>query len=323
MLKIIQFLDKEDNIRVGKVDAERIQVLDNFTSTFELVLKSFESEISLPRLIEKSCKEEWMDYNSLIEDKRLLLPLHHPDPYHTWITGTGLTHLGSAASRDAMHQKLANTGTESMTDSMRMFQMGLENGKMVDERPAAQPEWFYKGNGLSAVPTGHALKSPSFAMDGGEEPEIVGIYVNDQKGKPFRVGFALGNEFSDHKMEKVNYLYLAHSKLRPCSYGPELLIGDLPEDIKGKCRIIRNGNAIWTKDFLTGEKNMSHNLANLEYHHFKYPLFRQPADVHVHYFGTSVLSFADGIEVQEGDSFEIEVEEFGKPLVNVFLQEKN
>jgi hypothetical protein len=31
---------------------------------------------------------------------------------------------------------------------------------------------------------------------------------------PRRVGFALGNEFSDHTLEKKNYLYLAHSKGR-------------------------------------------------------------------------------------------------------------
>ena len=51
-------------------------------------------------------------------------------------------------------------------------------------------------------------------------------------GVPFRVGYALGNEFSDHIMERQNYLYLAHSKLRNCSFGPELLIGDLPGNVQ-------------------------------------------------------------------------------------------
>ena len=48
---------------------------------------------------------------------------------------------------------------------------------------------------------------------------------------------------------------------------------------------------------------MAHSLANLEYHHFKYPGFRRPGDVHVHFFGTATLSFADGIRTQEGDRF--------------------
>ena len=44
---------------------------------------------------------------------------------------------------------------------------------------------------------------------------MAGIYVIGDDGTPFRVGFALANEFSDHVTERINYLYLAHSKLRP------------------------------------------------------------------------------------------------------------
>ena len=38
--------------------------------------------------------------------------------------------------------------------------------------------------------------SPAFAEDAGEEPELVGLYVIGQCGTPFRLGYALGNEFS-------------------------------------------------------------------------------------------------------------------------------
>ena len=61
---------------------------------------------------------------------------------------------------------------------------------------------------------------------------------------------------------------------------------------------------------------MSHTLANLEHHHFKYDLFRQPGDLHVHMFGTATLSVADGIVTQPGDTFEIESPAFGLPLIN-------
>ena len=70
-------------------------------------------------------------------------------------------------------------------------------------------------------------------------------------------------------------------------------------------RILRDGKVVWEKPFLSGEDNMSHTIANLEHHHFKYPLFRQPGDVHVHMFGTATLSFADGIKTEPGDVFEI------------------
>ena len=72
-----------------------------------------------------------------------------------------------------------------------------------------------------------AFASPAFAQDGGEEPEMVGLYLIGPDGTPHRLGFALGNEFSDHVTEKFNYLWLAHSKLRQCSFGPELRTGSL------------------------------------------------------------------------------------------------
>jgi len=114
----------------------------------------------------------------------------------------------------------------------------------------------------------------------------------------------------------VNYLYLAHSKLRNASYGPEILVGDLPEDIRGTSKIVRDGKTLWEKPFLSGEANMSHTVANLEHHHFKYTLFRQPGDVHIHMFGTATLSFADGVRAEAGDVFEISAPDFGLPLRN-------
>jgi len=236
----------------------------------------------------------------------LTLPVSHPDPAHLHLTGTGLTHLGSAATRNAMHAKL--DGAETLTDSMKMFRMGLEGGRPVAGEVGAQPEWFYKGNGFAAVAPGDALLAPGFAEDGGEEPEIAGIYIVGPDGTVHRIGWALGNEFSDHITERVNYLWLAHSKLRVASYGPEILVGDLPTDIRGA--------VIWEKPFLSGEANMSHTIANLEHHHFKYDIFCQPGDLHVHFFGTATLSFADGIKPQAGDVFEIEAAEFGQPLKN-------
>ncbi|PZR00193.1 MAG: GguC protein [Cereibacter sphaeroides] len=239
-------------------------------------------------------------------------PLRHPDPAHMHITGTGLTHLGSASTRDAMHA----AATTNMTDSMKMFRMGIEGGKPAAGQVGVAPEWFYKGTGAAARGPGQPLTSPSFALDGGEEPEIAAFYLIGPDGTPHRVGFSLANEFSDHVTERINYLYLAHSKLRQASFGPELLVGELPQDVQGTSRIRRDGAVIWEKPFVSGEANMSHTLANLEHHHFKYDIFRQPGDLHVHMFGTATLSFADGIRAEAGDVFEIESAAFGLPLAN-------
>jgi hypothetical protein len=244
----------------------------------------------------------------------LLAPIDHADPAHLLVTGTGLTHLGSAEGRDQMHR--AAVEASHQTDSMRMFLMGVGGGKPPAGTAGVQPEWFYKGDGSTLVGPDKPLMSPAFALDAGEEPEIAGVYLNGPDGNPVRLGYALGNEFSDHVTERGNYLWLAHSKLRPAALGPELLLGELPADIRGTSRIVRDGTVLWERPFLSGEANMSHAVANLEHHHFKYPLFRRAGDVHVHFFGTATLSFSDGVETRPGDVFEIEAAPFRLPVRN-------
>jgi hypothetical protein len=245
---------------------------------------------------------------------RLIAPIDHPDAAHLILTGTGLTHLGSAEGRDKMHRDAA--AAEHKTDSMRMFLEGVEGGKPGPGVTGQQPEWFYKGNGNHLVEPGAALCTPAFGQDGGEEPELAGIYLIGPDGTPHRLGICLANEFSDHVTERHNYLWLAHSKLRQASLGPELLVGTPPANVQGMSRILRGGDVLWEKPFLSGEENMSHSLANLEHHHFKYGLFRTPGDVHVHFFGTATLSFSDGVRTEAGDVFEIEAAPFALPLRN-------
>jgi hypothetical protein len=244
----------------------------------------------------------------------LLSPIDHADPAHLLVSGTGLTHLGSAEGRDKMH-KAAAAG-ETLTDSMRMFLMGVEGGKPAAGQAGVQPEWFYKGDGSILVPPGAPLSMPAFAEDGGEEPEIAGVYLVDEDGQPVRLGFVLGNEFSDHVVERQNYLWLAHSKLRQAALGPELLLGELPASVTGVSRIHRGGAVLWEKPFLSGEANMSHTVANLEHHHFKYAQFRRPGDLHVHFFGTATLSFSDGVRTEPGDVFEVSADAFVLPVSN-------
>ncbi|BCH28528.1 fumarylacetoacetate (FAA) hydrolase [Mesorhizobium sp. L-8-10] len=312
---VSQILDAGGTLRVVVRRDGVARIVRDTASVHALALETGRSGGKLAALVERKGLGDKVDLEAAYAEGRLVSPISHADPAHLHLTGTGLTHLGSAATRDAMHKKLA--GEEQLTDSMKMFRMGLEGGKPPTGEIGVQPEWFYKGNGVTAVAPGAPLVSPDFARDGGEEPEIAGIYVIGDDGTPLRVGFALANEFSDHVTERMNYLYLAHSKLRNASFGPEILVGDLPADIRGTSRILRGGKTLWEKPFLSGEANMSHTIANLEHHHFKYPLFRQPGDVHVHMFGTATLSFADGIRAEPGDVFEISAPDFGLPLRNV------
>ncbi len=303
-------------------DGANYRRLNGEATVYALAHRALREKRPLADLIAALGISETVDLRAAEQEGRLLPPIDHPDPTHLHITGTGLTHLGSAATRDAMHQA-ANKEEALLTDSMRMFRMGLEGGKPKAGEAGVQPEWFYKGNGHSLTAPGAKLSMPDFSGDGGEEPELAGIYLIADDGTPYRLGFALGNEFSDHVTEKVNYLWLAHSKLRNASIGPELRLGALPESVSGVSRILRRGKVIWEKPFVSAEANMSHTIANLEHHHFKYPVFRQPGEVHVHLFGTATLSFADGVKTAPGDVFEIEAADFGLPLRNALSIEKS
>jgi hypothetical protein len=313
-MRIIQFR-YGDAVRTGMVREDQIVLCDGGT-IYDHAMAAIAAGIGLVQQIEASASDTLPDYEEIAAAGDLLPPIAHPDPAHLLVSGTGLTHLGSAEGRAQMHAGL--TEDAATTDSMRMFHLGLEGGRPEPDAVGALPEWFYKGDGSILVAPGAAIPMPDFALDAGEEPELAGIYVIDPSGVPRRLGFAVGNEFSDHVTERGNYLWLAHSKLRFCSIGPELVVGDVESDLRGVSRIWRDDAVLWEKPFLTGEANMSHSLANLEHHHFKYSQFRRPGDVHVHFFGTATLSFSDGVRTQAGDTFEIALDGFGRSLVNGF-----
>jgi len=259
---------------------------------------------------------EMLDYAELLAANRVLAPIGESAGARVLVSGTGLTHSGSGQQRDAMHKKDDAAGPRS--GARKMCNIGLEGGRPPPGQRGATPEWFYKGDGRILRGPGQPLDVPPFAPDGGEEPEIVGVYAVDERGTPWRLGFTQGNEWSDHVTENINYLLLAPSKLRVCGIGPEL-VTDFPFDnCRGRCRVFRGGRAIYDSGELrSGERNMCHSLANLEDHHFKYPQHRLPGDVHVHFFGTSKLSYRErDWQYQTGDEVEVSFAGLGAPLRN-------
>ena len=316
-MRIIQYRNGSGSRGVALVEAsgDHAKDLVGISSVYDLAEQAIAMKQPLAKLIEQAATGQRIDYAALLASGDVLAPLDHPEPARFFITGTGLSHVGSAAARNKMHV-MTHGNDAPDSDSIKIFRMGLEGGKPPKGEIGVVPEWFYKGTGECVVAPGAPLPLPGYAITGAEEPEIVGLYINDADRKPRRIGFAIGNEFSDHTVEAKNYLYTGLSKLRACSFGPELLIGDPPADARGKSRVLRNGKVLWEDDALLGEANMSHSFGNLEHHHFKYPIFRRPGDLHAHYFGAAVLSFSAGVKTQPGDEFEIDVPAFGKPLRN-------
>ena len=209
-----------------------------------------------------------------------------------------------------------HAGTQAVTDSTRMYLSGVEGGKPAAGKAGISPEWFYKGCGSVLRAHGEPLVVPEFADDGGEEPEVAGVYMIDGEGTPRRIGFTVGNEFSDHVFERKNYLYLAASKLRTCAIGPELVIDGGFDLIPGEVTVERNGEVLWSYPIKTGEATMCHSLANIEHHHFKFDFHRQPGDLHIHFFGADAFSFGAGVNLRDGDVMQVRFDGFGRALRN-------
>lgn len=313
--RLVQIRNGPDR-RVALVDERQLRLLAGSSSVYDLAGDALAAGKTLTMLVEERVSGDGVDYEAVYRGEspwRLLPPIDHPaEPTRCLVSGTGLTHLGSARDRQAMH----TTALEEMTDSMRMFRWGLEGGRPEPGSIGAAPEWFYKGTGTILRAHGEPLLVPSYAEDGGEEAEVAGIYRVDAEGRPRRLGMAAGNEFSDHRFERRNYLNLAGSKLRTCSLGPELVVDPGFDSVPGRVALERAGSVLWSKEIRTGEAEMCHSLQNVEHHHFKFEVHRRPGDLHVHFFGAHGLSFGDGVELRDGDVMEIRFEGFGRALRN-------
>lgn len=246
--------------RIGQVEDRRIHLLRTHASVWSLAQAALAAAVPLAKAVERSA--ETLDYDAVYADGspwKILPAIDHPEePARCLVSGTGLSHIRSAANRQAMH-----ASGEQVTDSMRMYQWGVEGGRPAPGAIGVAPEWFYKGTGAMLRGHNQPLEVPSYADDGGEEPEIAGLYVIDPAGRPRRIGMAAGNEFSDHVLEKKNYLYLAASKLRTCAIGPELVVNPDFHLLTGEVTIERAGAIAWSKKIRTGESVMCHSLANL------------------------------------------------------------
>lgn len=315
MTRLIQ-IKKGSLRRVALVDEPNIRILDGCSSVYELAHIAIRAGVKLSEIARHRAGHDATAYDPIYRGEsawQLLPAIDHPDePARCLVSGTGLTHLGSARNRQSMHE----TKAEDLTDSMKMFRWGVEGGRPAAGNIGTPPEWFYKGTGCTLRAHGEPLDIPCYAEDGGEEAEIAGVYLIAPTGHPYRLGLAVGNEFSDHQFEKKNYLNLAGSKLRTCALGPELVVDPVFESVPVSVAITREGDILWSKTFRSGDAEMCHSLKNIEHHHFKYEAHRRRGDVHVHFFGTDCLSYSDQVRLLDGDVMQVSGENFGRPLRN-------
>jgi hypothetical protein len=318
MMHLVQLTNGADR-RVAVVEEPVLRVLRGVASVYDLAGAAIAAGRSLPAEIETRATGETLEYDAVYggeSEWRLLPPVDCPaEPARCLVSGTGLTHLGSASDRQAMHR----VAEAELTDSMRMFRWGVEGGRPEPGRVGVAPEWFYKGNGTILRAPGEPLLMPGYAEGGGEEAELAGVYLIGPDGAPYRLGLTAGNEFSDHRFERKNYLNLAGSKIRTCSIGPELVVDPDFSSVPGRVTIERDGSVLWSKEIGSGEEEMCHSLRNIEHHHFKFESHRRPGDLHVHFFGAHSLSFGEGVQLANGDVMVVHFAGFGRPLRNPLL----
>jgi hypothetical protein len=319
MTRLVQ-IAKTPVRRVALVEEPHLRLLDHCSSIYSLAQDALLAGTTLTAAAQHRATHDLLGYDPIYDgtsEWRLLPAIDHPnEAARCLVSGTGLTHLGSARERQAMHTSVSGDVTEDLTDSMKMFRWGLEGGRPSPGNIGTPPEWFYKGPGTILRAHGEPLDLPAYADDGGEEGEIAGVYLIAPDGRPHRLGMSVGNEFSDHQFEKKNYLNLAGSKLRTCSLGPELVLAPEFNSVPAEVTIERGPAVLWSKRIRSGEAEMCHSLRNIEHHHFKFEAHRRPGDVHVHFFGADCLSFGDAIELAEGDVMQVKFEGFGRPLRN-------
>jgi hypothetical protein len=315
MTRLIQIAKGRDRT-VAVVEEPHLRLLHHAASIYALAQEAIATGVKLSTLAQQKLSNLVLEYDPIYggqSEWRILPPLDHPDePSRCLVSGTGLTHLGSARDRQDMHA----IASEDLTDSMKMFRWGIAGGRPAAGQIGTPPEWFYKGTGTILRAHNEPLEIPSYAEDGGEEAEIAGVYIIHADGSPHRIGMACGNEFSDHVFEKKNYLNLAGSKLRTPALGPELTLDPTFDSVAGEVSIERSGKTLWSKKTRTGESEMCHSLRNMEHHHFKYEAHRRPGDVHVHFFGADCLSFGEGVRLADGDVMQVQFAGFGRALRN-------
>ena len=152
------------------------------------------------------------------------------EPWRCLVTGTGLTHKASAENRQSMHGDAADD--HRLDEDVPHRPRGRAAGRRA--RSARRPSGFTKAPATSSARTTSRWTCRTMATTAATKRRSPACYLIGPDGTPHRVGLVQGNEFSDHVLEAKNYLYLAQSKLRSCSLGPEIVIGgDLSREVRG------------------------------------------------------------------------------------------
>ncbi len=128
-MRLIQYF-KDGQRHVGWVqpDGDHAREVGQVSSVFELANLAISRKKQIADLVKEMATDKIVDYADLLAKGQVLAPVEHPEPARYFITGTGLTHIGSASARNKMHVDTHGDGAPE-SDSMKIFRMGLSGGK--------------------------------------------------------------------------------------------------------------------------------------------------------------------------------------------------
>lgn len=317
-MNLIQ-LQHQGQLFTAYVDTNKqcLQLTNKPAPLYQWIRDAIQSKKTLQALLQANLGEQRITFSDYQDNYQAYLPVTHPNAKHTIIGGTGLTHANRAKLRVLSEINNPLHDTACLSDSERVYMSGVTNGKPENILQGAKPEWFYKGDISILKPSQTPVTVPAHDLGIGEEAELIAVYYISDELSSYRIGYCLGNEFCDHKLEESNFFYISQSKLRECSIGAEIIIGNHELDVvNGHVRIIRDDNIIWNKPFASGQKRMNFSMENLEHHVFQHTALRRPDSFYFHFLGADQISHSDDIRLQHDDEIVIEAEPFQFPLVN-------
>ena len=103
-MHLAQFLNDKGQRAVAAIEGGLASPVTGAGGVYALAIEAMDRGLRLGALIIEKGLDTPLDLEAIAAEGRLLAPIDHPDPAHLYVTGTGLTHLGSAATRDAMHK---------------------------------------------------------------------------------------------------------------------------------------------------------------------------------------------------------------------------
>ena len=219
--------------------------------------------------------------------------------------------LGRGAGQDAPR----GGGQGSADIPMRMFLMGGEGGKPTGAGGRRAAGMVLQGRRPNHRRARRALAMPRFAQDGGEEPEIAGVYLIDADGAPVRLGYVLATSSPTTSPSAATTCGWRTPSCGPPPWAPSYCWASFPMTSAARAGSCGTASGLGEAVPVRGGQHVPFagqpRAPPLQVRRLPPPRRRTR-----HFFGTATPSFSDGFRTEEGDVFEIEAKPFTLPVRN-------